>query len=272
MSYTTLITGASGGLGELFARLAAAEGNDLVLVARSVEKMEALGRELGAKYGITTHVIGQDLTAPDAVSRIIAAVQQKNLTITQLINNAGFGAFGLFHTTDYVQERDLLQVNVDVLTELTKALLPGMVQRKFGRILNVASTAAFQPGPLMAVYYASKAYVLSFSIALQEEVRGTGVTVSCLCPGPTRTHFQATANMQKSPLFARAMDPLPVAQAGYRGMQLGTTVIVPGTFNRIGTWLAKFAPRSWAARIARFAQTPRSAPATLPQHEGRHRP
>ncbi len=254
MPSLTLITGASGGLGEEFARLAATDGSDLVLVARSVDKMEALGKELQAKHGIQTHVIGQDLTAPGAVEHLVQELQTRNLTVTSLINNAGFGAYGLFAETDYGQEQNLLRVNIDVVTELTKRLLPGMVARKSGSVLFVASTAAFQPGPLMAVYYASKAYVLSFSVALHEELRGTGVHVSCLCPGPTKTKFQATAHMEKTALFRAAMAATPVARAGYFGMKHNTPVVIPGLTNYIGALLAKFAPRVWAARVAQLAQ------------------
>ena len=192
---TSLITGASGGLGEKFAWLLAADHHDLVLVARSKEKLELLAKQLSSKYSIRVTVLIHDLSQKDAVGSLVKEMKEKSLNIDILINNAGFGAYGKFHETTYDHEKQLIEVNIQALTELTKGLLPNMVKRGSGKVLNVASTAAFASGPLMAVYYASKAYVMSLSIALNEELKGTGVTVTCLCPGPTKTGFENEPNV-----------------------------------------------------------------------------
>jgi short-subunit dehydrogenase len=174
------------------------------------------------------------------------------------VNNAGFGAYGLFHETTYEQEKQLLQVNITTLTDLTKMLLPTMVVNKTGGILNIASTAAFQPGPLMAVYYASKAYVMHFSVALSEELRETGVTVTCLCPGPTKTGFEKNAHMGSSQLFQRkTMDAVTVARIGYRALQAKRPLVVAGSLNTFGAFMTRFISRTWAARVARHVQAPR---------------
>jgi short-subunit dehydrogenase len=254
---TALITGASGGLGEQFAWLLAADHHHVVLVARSKEKMETLAKELSSKYGIRTTVLAHDLSQKDAVESLIKELQDRSLTIDILINNAGFGAYGKFHETGFEHEKQLLQVNIEALTELTKALLPDMVKRKSGKVLNVASTAAFASGPLMAVYYASKAYVLSLSIALNEELKGTGVTVTCLCPGPTKTGFETGAGMQGSRLFKSAlMDAKTVSAIGYRAMLHGKPLVVAGLRNKISAFGTRLVPRWLAAKIARAVQAP----------------
>ncbi len=252
----TLITGASGGLGEAFARLAARNGSDVMLVARTRETLEALAQELAATHHVTAYVVAIDLTAPDAALRIVEELRSKNITVDTLINNAGVGKLAPFAETPEADIATMLQLNVEALTLLTRALLPDMIRRKQGRILNVASTAAFQPGPLMAVYYASKAYVLHWSIALQNELAGTGVTVTCLCPGPTRTGFQKTAGMLDSPLFKKLhiMDAATVARIGYDAMQRGKPIAIPGLMNKLGTFGTRLVPRTWAARFARMAQ------------------
>ena len=254
---TALITGASGGLGEEFAKLFAADGVDLVLIARNREKLEALACELHVKHGITALALPCDLSIPEASAHLTEELKKRNITVDVLVNNAGVGAYGLFTETDGKHERDLLQVNILSLTELTKLLLPAMVKRGSGKILNIASTAAFQPGPLMAVYYASKAYVLNFSLALSDELSGTGVTATCLCPGPTRTGFEAGAGMTASKLFkAGSMDALPVARIGYEAMKAGRPLIVAGLLNRIGTFMTRLIPRMLAAKVARWVQGP----------------
>ncbi len=255
---TALITGASGGLGEEFAKLFALDGYDLVLVARNQERLQSVAKELEAQYHITTHILPCDLSVPNAALVLVQELQKRNITVHTLVNNAGFGAYGLFHETTYEQEKQLLQVNITTLTDLTKMLLPTMVVNKTGGILNIASTAAFQPGPLMAVYYASKAYVMHFSVALSEELRGTGVTVTCLCPGPTKTGFEKNAHMGSSQLFRRkTMDAATVARIGYRALETKRPLVVAGKLNTFGAFMTRFIPRIWAARVAMRVQAPR---------------
>lgn len=255
MKGTALITGASGGLGEEFARLCAADGMNVILVARSEEKLRTLARELEATYGITARVIAIDLAASDGVDDLVRAVDRTTTPVTFLINNAGFGAYGLFAGSDYADQAGIVDLNISALTRLTHRLLPGMIERHHGRILNVASTAAFQPGPLMAVYYASKAYVLNFSLALSNELMGTGVTVTCLCPGPTKTGFESRAGLAKSKLFKHGtMDAQTVAYAGYRACLQGRSLIITGILNKLGTFGTRFIPRMTAATIARRVQ------------------
>jgi short-subunit dehydrogenase len=255
---TALITGASSGLGLEFARLFAADGYDLVLVARNEERLQSLATELKTAHRISTEVIAIDLSLPDAAVHLVQELQRKNIRIHTLVNNAGLGAFGLFHETPYDQEKNLLQVNITALTDLTKMLLPGMVQRQSGAILNVASTAAFQPGPLMAVYFASKAYVMHLSVALSRELQGTGVTVTCLCPGPTKTGFEKNAHMEDSKLFHRkTMDAATVARIGYRALRHKRPLVVAGNINVFGAFMTRFIPRTWAARVAMHVQAPR---------------
>ena len=259
MAETALITGASGGIGEELARLLAAAHVDLVLVARSAGKLAALATGLAQAHGINTHVVAQDLAAPDAVDTIARELDQRGLSIDVLINNAGFGTYGLFAETPAAEEAQMLQVNVCALTWLTKRLLPPMLARRHGRIMNVASTAAFQPGPLMAVYYASKAYVLSFSEALSNETAGTGVTVTCLCPGPTTTGFQDRARMRESKLLSSLSlaTAAEVARAGLDGMMAGKAIVVPGITNKIGVQVVRFAPRAAVRRAVRSIQEKR---------------
>lgn len=252
----TLITGASSGLGTEFARLCAAEGANVVLVARSAEALETLAQEVRAAHGVTVRVLREDLTDPASVGRIITALKTQDIQIDTLINNAGVGKLSPFAVTPEADIRSMLALNIDALTLLTRALLPGMLERRHGRILNVASTAAFQPGPLMAVYYASKAYVLHWSIALANELAHTGVTVTCLCPGPTRTGFQRAAGMLDSPLFKKlhTMDAPNVAKRGYDAMERGKAMVTPGFMNALGAFGTRLVPRTLAARIARRAQ------------------
>lgn len=247
---TALITGASSGIGLELARICAAHGNNVVLVARSAAKLQALADELAAQHKITARALPADLTDPSAPQAIFDQLAADSISIDILINNAGFGDYGPFAESERAKIMEMVQVNMAALTELTHLFLPGMVQRKYGRIMNLASTAAFQPGPLMAVYYATKAYVLSFSDAIGEEVRGTGVTVTTLCPGPTRTGFQAEAAMEQSRLMRMGlMDVGAVVQAGYRGMMDGKTVVIPGPTNWVGAQLARFTPRRVTTRL-----------------------
>jgi short-subunit dehydrogenase len=253
MPETALITGASGGIGEELAHLLAAARIDVVLLARSADKLSALAVDLVRAHGIQAHVIAQDLSQPSAPEAIVRDLATRGLSVDILVNNAGFGTYGLFAATSADEEARLIQVNVMALTMLTKLLLPPMLERRHGRIMNVASTAAFQPGPLMAVYYASKAYVLSFSEALSNETAGTGVTVTCLCPGPTRTGFQERAQMQESRLLSTlaVASAADVARAGFDGMMAGQAIVVPGTVNKIGVQALRVTPRAIVRRLIR---------------------
>jgi short-subunit dehydrogenase len=257
MKETALVTGASGGIGEDLARLIAAGGRHVVLLARSADKLQALAGELSAGHGIEATVIASDLSEPGATAQIVRTLHARGIAIDMLVNNAGFGAAGAFAADNPDEQLDMLQVNVAALTALTRAFLPGMLERKRGRILNVASTAAFQPGPFMAVYYASKAYVLSLSEAIAEEVAGSGVTVTCLCPGPTQTGFQDRAQLQKSRLFnlSRPMRSADVARAGYDAMLAGQRLAVPGVMNKITVQGIRISPRAATLKVVRFLNT-----------------
>jgi uncharacterized protein len=255
---TALVTGASGGIGEELARLFAADGHDLVLVARSRDKLARLAEELEAKHGVSANVLASDLARPESPREIFEELRGAGLRVDALVNNAGFGSYGLFAETDLKQELEMLQVNVVALTHLTKLFLPAMLARRHGYVMNVASTAAFQPGPLMTVYYASKAYVLSFSEALSNECEGTGVRVSALCPGPTETGFVAAAGMGDSKLFDRAvMDARTVAEAGYRGMLAGKAVVIPGFRNNLLARGIGLFPRGLVTKVVRGIQEKR---------------
>lgn len=257
---TALITGASGGIGLELAKLFAADRFDLVLVARSEQALQDLAAELKTKYNTNTRILIKDLSLPQAPQEIYDELQTAGIQVDILVNNAGYGNFGFFLKTDLQKELNMLNLNINALTALTKLFLPAMVAKRHGRILNVASTAAFQPGPLMAVYYASKAYVLSFSDAIANELKGTGVTVTTLCPGPTETGFQKLAEMENSELFKRGnvvMDAQTVARIGYRATLQGKPLIIPGTMNKLGTLLPRFLPRQWVAAVVRRIQAQR---------------
>src|SRR3989442_1378634 len=255
MSKTALITGASGGIGYELALLLARDGLDCILVARSRDKLDELAARLESGFRVKTLVIARDLSKPSAVDEIYEEVSAASLNVDVLVNNAGFPVFGLFARTDLQLELEMLQVNVVALTALTKLFLRGMVERRAGRILNLASTAAFEPGPLMAVYYASKAYVLSFSEALANELQGTGVTVTALAPGPTRTGFQKRGGMEDSRLVrGQIADAKSVAAAGYRGMMRGKTIVIPGFSNKLIPWVVRVSPRGVVTRVVRRMQ------------------
>jgi short-subunit dehydrogenase len=247
---TALITGASSGLGMDFSRLLARDGYELFLVARSEGKLRELAREIGHAT-----VIVADLTSPKAPQQIFDA----SGAVDVLINNAGFGLSGPFVETDLQKELEMIQVNIVALTHLTKLFLRPMVARKSGRIMNVASTAAFAPGPLMAVYYATKAYVLSFSEAITDELSGTGVTVTTLCPGPTATGFAGVAGMESSRLFSlmKPMRSEDVARFGIRAMQHGRRVAIPGAANKLLAQSIRVSPRRLVTTIVRKLQESR---------------
>lgn len=257
---TALVTGASGGIGWELARAFAAGGYDLVLVARTAGKLEELAGELRTRHGVAARVVAKDLARPESPDELVAELEGDRVAVDVLVNNAGFATFGPFAETDLARELEELQLNVVTLTHLTKKLLPGMLARRRGGVLNVASTAGFQPGPLMAVYYATKAYVLSFSEALAEELRGSGVTVTVLCPGPTQTGFSARAAMEDSGLFKgmlKVMDAATVARAGYEGFRAGRRIVIPGLLNKLGTQSPRFTPRALTTRIVKGMQARR---------------
>jgi short-subunit dehydrogenase len=241
-----LITGASAGLGAEFARQLARRGKQLVLVARRMDRLDALAAEIG-----NARAIGEDLSLPGAVARLMADLAAHGDHVETLVNNAGFGLAGKFAALDGARQRAMIDLNVGVLTDLTYAVLPGMVERKRGGILNVASTAAFQPGPGMAVYFATKAYVLSFTEALHEELRGSGVRVTALCPGPTATEFGSVAGFGKDGAFAKySVDAASVVAAGLAALDKGKAIAIPGLLNKFSAQGHRFLPRSTLRRIA----------------------
>lgn len=252
-----LITGASSGIGLELARLFARDGHDLVLVARREDRLRDLARQLLERHDVRATVIAADLADPAAPPEVARRVAAAGLDVEFLVNNAGYGLAGEFTRTDVTSELRMIQVNVAALSHLTKLFLSGMVAEHEGAILNVASTAGFVPGPLMAVYYATKAYVISFSEALAEELENSGVTVTVLCPGATRTEFQERAGLDleargfKSPWVA---DAARVARAGYDGMVRGKRVVIPGVFNKVMVAATRVASRALLAKAVRRVQ------------------
>lgn len=252
-----LVTGASSGIGRDIARELARRGHPLVLTARRAEALQALAAELRSAHGVDVQVLPADLGAPGGADALADALAAHGLAIGVLVNNAGFGVFGRHVDTDPAAEDEMLRVNIGALTRLTKRLLPAMVAARRGAVLNIASTAAFQPGPYMAVYYATKAYVLSYSEALAEELRGSGVTVTAVCPGPTASGFQDKAAMQASALVKgkRLPTAAEVAAFAVRAMVQGKRVAVPGWGNRLMAFSVRLTPRAvvtWlVARLSR---------------------
>jgi short-subunit dehydrogenase len=248
-----LITGASIGIGLELAREFARHGHPLVLVARSEDRLRQLAGELHDQYQVPAEVFVKDLSTETAASELVQALQQAGLSIDILVNNAGFDVYGQFADTDWAAEAQLLHVNLVTLTWLTKLLVRGMRERGYGRILNLGSTGSFIPAPLNAVYSASKAYVLSFSEAIAEELRGSGVTVTALCPGFTRTEFQQRAGMEGIRVLRLGMmEPGAVARYGYKGLMAGRGVVVPGVINQLLVLGARLGPASLVTRIARY--------------------
>lgn len=246
MTKVALITGASAGLGVEFARQLSRRGNRLVLAARRKERLENLAAELG-----NARAIAIDLSMTNAAATLMADVEEKGETVDILVNNAGFGLIGKFAELDTKRLRQMIDLNVGTLTDLCRAVAPAMIARKSGGIINVASTAAFQPGPKMAVYFATKAFVLSLTEALHEELKPHGVHVTCLCPGPTRTEFGDVAGFAGNALFDRvAMDSPEVVSAALRGLERNSAVVVPGLVNKLGASATRFAPRPIVRKIA----------------------
>lgn len=253
-----LLTGASSGIGLELARLAAQDGKDLILVARSRDKLLALAEELTRAHGVRATVMVADLGAPGGARQLYDQVQAQGPPVDILINNAGYGLSGPYLETDGADELAMIQLNVMALTELTKLFLPAMVQRGRGRIMNVGSVASFMPGPYMAVYYATKAYVLSYSEALAKELEGTGVTVTALCPGPTLSGFQERAGMKISTMMNVMLTEVSfVARTGYAGMMKGQAVVVPGLLNRLTTLAVGTAPRALVRSVMAMANRAR---------------
>jgi uncharacterized protein len=252
---TVLITGASSGIGRELARLFAADGAQLVLIARSEAKLRELAGELAADHGVQAQVVPADLSEPSAAGQIMQTLAQRHVEVDVLVNNAGFGTHGPVAAIGAGRQLDMIEVNVAALTRLTALLLPGMLGRRRGAILNVASTAAFAPGPNQAVYCATKAYVLSFSEALAEEVRGSGVRVCCLAPGATDTAFAAQAGMGGTRLFRLSvMDAARVARAGHDGLRKGRTLVIPGLLNQAQAFSVRLSPRALVTKVSGYLQ------------------
>jgi len=253
---TVLITGASSGIGLELAKLFASDRSDLVLVARSEDKLTALAASLRSQYGVSTRVLVKDLSLPGAGQEIFDELTRENVHIDVLVNNAGFGARGLVTELDVRRQLDMVQVNVTALTHLTLLFLPGMVACGRGGVLNLASTAAFQPGPNLSIYYATKAYVLSFTEGLAEELRHTPVRICCLAPGPTATAFGAAASMVNTRLFRLGtMKAEVVAMAGYKAFRAGRVLVVPGVRNRLAVFAGRLTPRFLLRKVVKWLQS-----------------
>jgi short-subunit dehydrogenase len=251
-----LITGASSGFGYDLAHMAARHGYDVILVARSKDKLELLAAEVRT-HGVQAHVVVADLSEPGAAGRVAATAQSIG-TVEILVNSAGFGDYGAFNDQPWTVYAAMLQVNIAALTELTHRLLPAMIEQDRGHILNIASTASFQPAPWFGVYAATKAYVLSLSEALHEELHGSRVTVTAVCPGSTQTGFQAVAKTGESLLDRYfTMQSEPVVEAAWDAMMEGRAVVVPGWFNKLNGWFISLFPRPAARRMAAFMMKPR---------------
>jgi short-subunit dehydrogenase len=253
-SLTVLITGASGGIGYELAKLFAKDHHNSVLVARNGPRLRQIADELQRQFGITVTTVALDLTEPDAPRALFAQLQSDGIAVDILINNAGYGKFGEFADLPVEESLGQIQLNITALTSLTRLFLGPMLERRSGRIMNVASTAGFQPGPLMAVYYATKAYVISFSEALANELAGKGVAVTCLCPGATETDFAARAGNDKTRLLKnlRPMDAKTVARVGYRGLLKGKTLVIPGLRNWLVAESVRFSPRKLVTAVSRW--------------------
>jgi uncharacterized protein len=250
---TALITGASGGIGLDFAHIFAEKGYNVVLVARSEDKLKALADELEGKHKIKASVMPMDLTDPQSPQALYDALQ--GTAIDVLVNNAGFASYGKFHELDLNKELAMIQLNITTLTHLTHLFMNDMVARGSGYVMNVASTAAFQPGPLMAVYYATKAYVLHFSEAIANEVKDAGVKVTALCPGPTQSGFQSRAAMEESKLVQNGlMDSRTVAEAGVDALFAGKPFIITGMQNKMLAFSTRLMPRTTIVNIVRNTQ------------------
>jgi len=256
MQKTALITGASSGFGLEFARDFAKDGHNVVLVARRTDILNALATELRSQYGVEVRVMGKDLSRMEEVDSIYTELEAAGVQVDFLVNNAGFGDFALFHQADYGKLEQMIDLNIKALTRLSYLFVKPMVARGSGKILNVASTAAFQPGPTMAVYYATKAYVLYLGEAMANELEGTGVTVTTLCPGPAETGFQGAADLQESKLVKGKKLPTAkeIADFGYREMMKGSLTVIPGFMNWLNAQASRFLPRKMVLGVVRMVQ------------------
>ncbi len=253
---TALITGASSGIGKELAIIHAEHGGDLVIVARGKEKLEEIKKELTEKHKVKVMIIDKDLALPNASKEVYSEVKNAGIEIDYLVNNAGFGGRGKFHKRDWEKDKAMINLNVLALTELTRLYLPDMVKRNNGRILNTSSTASFVPGPLQAVYYATKAYVTFFSNAIAEELSDTSITVTNLMPGATETDFAKVANLENTNLFKKTASARSVAEDGYNGMLKGKLDVVSGLsfVNKLLIKLMPFAPKRFALKTVRKMQ------------------
>ncbi|MBN1119575.1 MAG: SDR family oxidoreductase [Anaerolineae bacterium] len=251
MNNVALITGASSGIGLELARQFAKDNYDLVLVARRKEKLDALAAELSDQHGIEVMVLPKDLSDPAAPCEIHDELQQAGVEVEALVNNAGISVYGPLAESDCGKNLDVMQINVNALTHLTHLFLPAMVERGHGKIVNIGSTGSFAPGPLNSVYCATKAYVLSFTEAVAEELRGTGVTATVICPGATHTEFAGKYGVEDTPIFQHSMSAAQVAEIGYRAVRRGRRVVVTGFRNQLLAYSIPFAPRSIVARVSK---------------------
>ncbi len=249
---TALVTGASSGIGAELARIHAEHGGNLIVVARRRERLESLKTELETAHGVRVHVLPKDLTQAEAPQQIYDEVRSLGVPVDYLVNNSGFGYRGFFHKQDWAINEAMIKLNIVALAALTRLFVPDMVARRSGRILNLGSMAGFLPGPLNSIYYASKAFVLSLSEALADELRHTGVTVTVLCPGPTESEFTCTAQMSDVNLTGTLASARQVAEAGYEAMLKGKTVVVPSVLNKVIIHgLLRLSPRQLSTRISR---------------------
>ena len=248
-----LVTGASSGIGECFARMLAARKQNVILVARSKDKLAAVAKELSSAHGIAAEAIDFDLSVAGASERLASQLRERKLEVGLLVNNAGFGARGRFHELPLERQSEMVRLNVMVLVELTHYLLPSMVEQRRGAIINVSSTASFQPVPYTVIYGATKAFVTSFSLGLAEELRGSGVAVVTLCPGGTRTNFGVASRYGVTKLPGGQKSPEEVVAAALKALDSGGGLVVPGRRNKAGVFVQRFVPRSWAVKgAARF--------------------
>jgi hypothetical protein len=256
MNKTALITGASSGIGFELANEFAAKKNNLLIVARNASKLQEMAKDLSNKYGVIVNTLALDLSELNSAQKVFDYCKTNKLHIDYLINNAGFGDYGFFAQSNWDKQLQMINLNITTLTHLTHLFLPSMIASKYGKIMNVASTASFQPGPLMSVYFATKSYVLHFSEAIANELEGTGVTVTALCPGPTESGFQSAAALEESKMVKGKKLPSSTAVAayGYKSLMQGKKVAIHGMMNAIMASAIRFVPRGMVLKMLRMMQ------------------